>query len=442
MTTALPGASKRSYADLKELGSDGKIIAGGTALVIMMKQQLLQPSCVISLRNVAGLSDISENNGSVHIGGLVSHAHLDASDVVQGKLPVLGATYHHVATQRVRTMATVGGGLAHADPNQDPPPTFIALGASFELGSAGGTRSVAAEDFFSDYYETVLDPEEIVTGVSVPLMGGQQRRRLSQVPAALGRRLRHRQRRRGGHPRRRQVHHPGRPHRHGQRQHHARPGDGFRGRSQRAAGEGRGACAKPARRPRSTPTRSATSAARGPTRRRWPPCSSGGRWNRPSPTRPEQRRNRVKFSQSATVPAGREPLWQLLMDIPRVATCLPGVQDVEQVDGETYQGTLKVRVGPIALSLQGKIVLEEKDQDAWRAALRAEAEDRRVAGAMRGKSTMELKELSAEETELTVETDVNILGKIGEFGQPIIRKKADQMLNTFIDNIKKELAAN
>lgn len=150
----------------------------------------------------------------------------------------------------------------------------------------------------------------------------------------------------------------------------------------------------------------------------------------------------MKFSQSATVPAGREPLWQLLMDIPRVATCLPGVQDVEQVDSETYQGTLKVRVGPISLSLQGKIVLEEKDQEAWRAALRAEAEDRRVAGAMRGKSTMELKELSAGETELTVETDVNILGKIGEFGQPIIRKKADQMLNTFIDNIKKELAAN
>ena len=167
-----PGSLEEAYSDLKELGSDGKIIAGGTALVIMMKQQLLQPSCVISLRNVAGLSDVSENNGSVHIGGLVSHAALDASAVVQGKLPMLGATYHHVATQRVRTMATVGGGLAHADPNQDPPPSFIALGASFELSSAGGTRTVAAEDFFSDYYETVLEPEEIVTGVSVPLMAG------------------------------------------------------------------------------------------------------------------------------------------------------------------------------------------------------------------------------------------------------------------------------
>ena len=235
-----PGSLEEAYADLKELGSDGKIIAGGTALVIMMKQQLLQPSCVISLRNVAGLSDISENNGSVHIGGLVSHAHLDASDVVQGKLPVLGATYHHVATQRVRTMATVGGGLAHADPNQDPPPTFIALGASFELGSAGGTRSVAAEDFFSDYYETVLDPEEIVTGVSVPLMAANSGAAYlkflprsaddyATVSAAAV-----------VHPRRRQVHHPGRPHRHGQRQHHAGPGDGLRGRAQGAAGEGRG----------------------------------------------------------------------------------------------------------------------------------------------------------------------------------------------------------
>lgn len=165
-----PGSLEEAYADLKELGSDGKLIAGGTALVIMMKQQLLQPSCVISLRNVAGLSGVSEQNGSVHIGGLVTHAALDASSVVQEKLPVLGATYHHVATQRVRTMATVGGGLAHADPNQDPPPSFIALGASFELSSAAGTRTVAAEDFFSDYYETVLEPEEIVTGVTVPLM--------------------------------------------------------------------------------------------------------------------------------------------------------------------------------------------------------------------------------------------------------------------------------
>jgi len=129
------------------------------------------------------------------------------------------------------------------------------------------------------------------------------------------------------------------------------------------------------------------------------------------------------------------------MDIPKVSSCLPGVESVEKMEGETdtYQGTLKVRVGPISLTLQGKIILEEKNEQEMRAALRAEAADRRAAGAVRGKSTMALKKLGPNETELAVETDVNILGKIGEFGQPIIRKKADQMLKQFIENIKKEL---
>ena len=165
-----PGSLEEAHADLKELGPDGKLVAGGTALIIMMKQQLVQPACVISLRNVSDLGGVSENGGSVHIGGLVSHAALDASPVVQEKLPMLAETYHHVATQRVRTMATVGGGLAHADPNQDPPPSLIALGASFELSSSRGSRTVAAEDFFSDYYETVLEPDEVLSGVNVPLM--------------------------------------------------------------------------------------------------------------------------------------------------------------------------------------------------------------------------------------------------------------------------------
>jgi carbon monoxide dehydrogenase subunit G len=149
----------------------------------------------------------------------------------------------------------------------------------------------------------------------------------------------------------------------------------------------------------------------------------------------------VKFNQSAKLPVGTEALWRLLMDIPKVSGCLPGVESVEKMDDDTYQGTLKVRVGPISLSLQGKIFLEEQNEQELRAALRAEAADRRAAGAVRGKSTMELKKLGPNETELLVETDVNILGKIGEFGQPIIRKKADQMLTQFIENIKKELVS-
>ena len=148
----------------------------------------------------------------------------------------------------------------------------------------------------------------------------------------------------------------------------------------------------------------------------------------------------MKFQQKAVIPVGREPLWEFLMDVPKVAKSLPGVESVKQLDETTYEGTLKVRVGPIGLNLTGKIFLEERDKQNWKAALRAEAADRMAAGAVRGKTSMQLRELSAKETEMEMETDVSILGKIGEFGQPIIRKKADQMLSQFVDNIKKQLA--
>jgi len=128
------------------------------------------------------------------------------------------------------------------------------------------------------------------------------------------------------------------------------------------------------------------------------------------------------------------------MDVPKVAKSLPGVESVKQLDETTYEGTLKVRVGPIGLNLTGKIILEERDKQNWKAALRAEAADRMAAGAVRGKTSMQLREISATETEMEMETDVSILGKIGEFGQPIIRKKADQMLSQFVENIKKQLA--
>ena len=150
----------------------------------------------------------------------------------------------------------------------------------------------------------------------------------------------------------------------------------------------------------------------------------------------------MKFTQRAVIPVDRELLWDFLMDVPKVAKSLPGVETVNQIDDTTYQGILKVRVGPISLNLQGKIFLETRDRDNWRAALRAEASDRMAAGAVKGKTSMELKELGPKQTELVMETDVSILGKIGEFGQPIIRKKADAMLQQFVENIKKQLTGS
>ena len=163
-----PKSLKEVQQDLKQFGSDAKLIAGGTALVIMMKQRLVHPGVLISLRSVRGLNGIAEKNGGLAIGGGATHRAVESSALVKRRLPVLAETYHHVATVRVRNMATVGGGLAHADPNQDPPPTLIALGASVKASSADGSRTIPLEDFFTDYYETVLKPEEIITELYVP----------------------------------------------------------------------------------------------------------------------------------------------------------------------------------------------------------------------------------------------------------------------------------
>lgn len=163
-----PKSLKEVHQELKEFGADAKLIAGGTALVIMMKQRLVRPSSLISLRMVRGLNGIAEKDGALRIGGLATHREVETSTLVRRRVPLLAETYRHVATIRVRNMATVGGGLAHADPNQDPPPTLMVLGATLKASSAGGSRVIALEEFFTDYYETVLRPDEIITEVSVP----------------------------------------------------------------------------------------------------------------------------------------------------------------------------------------------------------------------------------------------------------------------------------
>lgn len=164
----LPKSLKEVHQDLKQFGTDAKLIAGGTALVIMMKQRLVRPSALISLRNLRRLSGVARKDGGLSIGSLTTHREVETSPLVRRGLPVLADTYRHVATIRVRNMATVGGGLAHADPNQDPPPTLIALGATAEASSADGTREIPLESLFTDYYETVLKPDEILTGIFVP----------------------------------------------------------------------------------------------------------------------------------------------------------------------------------------------------------------------------------------------------------------------------------
>ena len=153
---------------LAEHGDDARVIAGGTALVTMMKQRLVRPEVLVSLRDVEGLSGIQAAKGEIRLGALTTHREAEVSPLVNEHSPVLADTFRRVATVRIRHMATVGGSLAHADPNQDPPVTLMALDAKVEVRHARGRREVPIGAFFRDYYETALEPGELITAVTVP----------------------------------------------------------------------------------------------------------------------------------------------------------------------------------------------------------------------------------------------------------------------------------
>ena len=148
----------------------------------------------------------------------------------------------------------------------------------------------------------------------------------------------------------------------------------------------------------------------------------------------------MTFTQECTIPVARERLWDFLMDVPAVGRCVPGVETIEAVDASAYKGGLKVQVGPIRLSLEGTITVEEADRTAWRARMRAEANDRRLGGGIRARLSLALAPVEIG-TRVQIDTDLAVLGKIGEFGQPVIRRKADALLGEFARNLRSALAA-
>lgn len=148
------------------------------------------------------------------------------------------------------------------------------------------------------------------------------------------------------------------------------------------------------------------------------------------------------LDQKVIVPAPPERVWDFVMDVPRVAECVPGVESVDQLSDDEYLGALKVRVGPIGVRLEGKVTVVERNAEERRAEMKVEAADKRIKGAVNAKSTMQLVPLDDGTTELAVHTDAAILGKLGEFGQAIMRRKADQIMKEFAENMSKRIQAD
>jgi len=163
-----PSTIDEALSLIESHAEDGRAVAGGTALIVMMKQSLLAADHLISLARLPGLTGVRAEADGLHIGALTKHRDVETSAVVREHVPFLAEVYSRVATVRIRNQATVGGGLAHADPAQDPPPGFIVLDAQVRTVSKEGGRTIAVRELFSDYYETVLRPGELITEVIVP----------------------------------------------------------------------------------------------------------------------------------------------------------------------------------------------------------------------------------------------------------------------------------
>ncbi|MDD3650217.1 FAD binding domain-containing protein [Immundisolibacter sp.] len=153
---------------LSEYGSDAKLLAGGTGLLNLMKQELVQPAVLVSLQRVPGLDGLTVDDTGIRAGAFVRHRRMETDPAVQRAQPLLAAAYGRVATVRIRMSATVGGGLAHADPAMDAPAVWKLLGATLHARSARGMRQIPAAEFFEDFYTTNLAPDEVLTEVTAP----------------------------------------------------------------------------------------------------------------------------------------------------------------------------------------------------------------------------------------------------------------------------------
>ena len=157
---------------LGEAGEDAKILAGGQSLIPVLRLRLAFPTVLVDLSRVPELRGVSEDDGSLVIGAMTKHSDVIDDPLVRQFAPLLSEATSTVADPAVRHRGTFGGALAHADPAGDLAAVALALDAELVAEGPGGRRTIAARDFFVDYLETSLSPDEILAAVRIPKLQG------------------------------------------------------------------------------------------------------------------------------------------------------------------------------------------------------------------------------------------------------------------------------
>ena len=175
-----------AVAALRTGGEDARVIAGGTALVPLMKHALLRPSLLVGISKVSGLSEVTPTrSGGLRVGGVATHWAVSYSSAVRQRSPLLAYACGRVASPTIRSMGTLGGNLCYGESASDPSPALLALRATIRLHGPGGERTVPITEFFTGFYETALRDAEVLTGIDVPAMpAGARWRYLKWTPRA------------------------------------------------------------------------------------------------------------------------------------------------------------------------------------------------------------------------------------------------------------------
>lgn len=150
-------------------GDEIRVLAGGCGILLLMKQKLYFPQTLVNIKKVPGLKYIKPENGDVKVGTLSTQNEVKDSPIVREKTPMLAEALEYVATDRIRNMATLGGTLAHADPTSDAAPALLALESRVLVLGKEGEREIPLESFFQDYFETALEPSDVLKEIIVPI---------------------------------------------------------------------------------------------------------------------------------------------------------------------------------------------------------------------------------------------------------------------------------
>ena len=425
-----PTTLEEALNALSKHGDDAKIIAGGQSLLPVLRMRLNAPEMVIDLGKIDALRGIRDDGDAIVIGAMTPHAVVGSDPLVEEHALLIHKAIEHLADAQIRHRGTFGGALAHADPAGDLGAPALALGAEFVIAGLGGIHTVAADEFFVDLFETAIGEDEILTEVRIPKHTGwgahyekfvrvAHQWPIVAVAAAV--------RAEGGTIA------------------EARVGLTNMGSTPlRARGVEEALAGQPAT---SDAVRAAAERATEGTN---PPSDLNGDADYRRHLAGVLTRRAVLTAAGAcamdlahqfSVPTPVEETWAHFQDIASVAECFPGAQ-VASAEGDSFSGSVKVKLGPIALVYNGSGTFVEKDEAAHRFVVDAKGKDKRGNGTAGAKVTLTMASTGSGGTDVEVLTDLAVTGKPAQFGRGVMQDVSDKLLGQFVACLEERLGGD